>query len=1065
MKFTRYQCWKTERVGRVIAKAALDIDRSTFLATHMPMREIVYEKSPLEIANTSEQNLLAELERMTREDQHVFTVVKGIPGTGKSHLIRWLFERYKQQHPEDRVLLIERANASLRRTIQQIIDSGVFQSPKLNEQLNQLRNATSILSSEGLADTLLNNLQVATSEVTWHEKLHRRISAERINAFLLDQTVREHFKRPDGPIERVVKYLQEGRGLRSDEVPGFKPEELVFDPQQRRKISQEGYRNVQEAADDISRDNSKQREQLARYLNFLLTNYAISRTANLTSSDLREMFNELRRHLQQQGQNLALFIEDITAFTGIDAGLIDVLITQHTGGANRAFCRLTSVIGITDAYFTDNLPDNVRERITHQLTLNAKAGIDESDMLRDESTIVEFVARYLNAIRLDQEGLESWEKSGANESSLPNACMSCQFREPCHNAFGYANISVESSDAQAIVGLYPFNSTALVRMYRNLDNKYSRTPRSLLDNILSYILQSHGEQVASGRFPPPPNKLVPTVATQEFEPTAHARIVDQQGEQDVERLKTLFLYWGDKNVYKRGDHVGGLHPQIFEAFDLTVIEGRTDSSIETSNVDSYGTVETTLIDGSSANTTPEIQTSTSSDSPISTAKTQSDYIDDISNWVSDGYLSSQVANQLLQWLASLFQTGIEWEAYGLSLNNFPSPSRASSYFAIEGQAAKTRGQLIFSRSSSLRYALEAVANLNDRTVEPTTVQYGEHLVAIEAWLQQEEKKIVEYVRLRAPVEVESDLLTRLLVQNAILLACLAGELSEGQRALANLFQQVIAFSALSSDAQEKRWNNLASASDLPQRWQQIIKDLLRDRAAPIMLQTVLEHLNAPQGDSTAVRFLNAAPAIEILHDFEDSDWVLESLDEDIRQEHGHQEWDVAIAVHSKLEKSFQQVVNEAFDELHRYVENLEKLFASTEIKTIFNMIDDLLQHIQPVYNIDANLIYQFKRLDADRLENLLMSANRALGYRTLRHRAKFISKGYREVIIPLRTYADYFDTLVATMQKLQLDLRDSKISHDETEEVNSLIETTHKLYDMTIQDLSKLLREDDKDAD
>lgn len=1062
MKFTRYQCWKTERVGRVIAKAALDIDRSTFLATHMPMREIVYEKSPLEIENTSEQNLLAELERMTQEDQHVFAVVKGIPGTGKSHLIRWLFERYKQQHPEDRVLLIERANASLRKTIQQIIDSGVFQSPKLNEQLNQLRNATSILSSEGLADTLLNNLQVATSEVTWHEKLHRRISAERISTFLLDQTVREHFKRPDGPIERVVKYLQEGRGIRSDEVPGFKPEELVLDPQQRGKISHEGYRNVQEVADDISRDNSKQRDQLTRYLNFLLTNYAISRTANLTSSDLREMFNELRRHLQQQKQNLALFIEDITAFTGIDAGLIDVLITQHTGGANRAFCRLTSVIGITDAYFTDNLPDNVRERITHQLTLNAKAGVDESDMLRDGNTIVEFAARYLNAIRLDEEDLERWEKRGAIETSLPNACISCRFREPCHNAFGYANISIEVGDTQAQVGLYPFNSTALVRMYRNLDSKYSRTPRSLLDNILSYILQSYGEQVVSGRFPPPPNKLVPSVVTQEFEPTAHARIVDQQGEQDAERLKTLFLYWGDKNVYKYGDHVGGLSPQVFEALALPVIDGRTDNMTDGSGLESGMIPGIAVADGPPAHASAEIQTLNAPDNPLPPIKTQSDYIDDISRWASDGYLPSQVANQLVQWLALLFQTGIEWEAYDLSLNHFPSPSRASTYFAIEGQAARIRGQLVFTQSSSLRYALDAVANLNDRNVELTPAQYGEHLVAIETWLQQEEKNIVDYVRLRAPVEVESNLLTRLLVQNAILLACLAGDLSE-RPSIADLFQQIIAFSTINLDLQETKWKKIASDNNLPQKWQQLVKDLLRSNASN-MSQFILEHLNAPQGDSTDVRFLHAAPAIEILHDFEDSDWNLEPLDEHIRQEHGHQEWDVAIAVHRKLHTGFQQVVNEAYDELHRYVAELDKIFGTTDIKIAFNEVDDLLQHIQHVYSIDADLIYQFKHLDADRLDSLLVIARRAMSYLTLRDRATFISKGYLEVVMPLRDHADYFEKFVAAMHKVQSGLRDNQISHSEIEEINSLIGATRKLYELTILDLSKLIGEDNTDA-
>ena len=105
MTFTKFICWKTERIGRVIAKAALDVDRATFLATHMPMRKISYEITPLHIRSTNEDDFLDELNRMDAEDLHVFAVIKGITGTGKSHFIRWLYEMYKQCHPNDNVVI------------------------------------------------------------------------------------------------------------------------------------------------------------------------------------------------------------------------------------------------------------------------------------------------------------------------------------------------------------------------------------------------------------------------------------------------------------------------------------------------------------------------------------------------------------------------------------------------------------------------------------------------------------------------------------------------------------------------------------------------------------------------------------------------------------------------------------------------------------------------------------------------------------------------------------------------------------------------------------------------
>ena len=321
MTFTKFICWKTERIGRVIAKAALDVDRATFLATHMPMRKISYEITPLHIRSTNEDDFLDELNRMDAEDLHVFAVIKGITGTGKSHFIRWLYEMYKQCHPNDNVVLIEKSTTSLKKTIEQIIKSRMFSSASFKDELKQLRGATDALSESGLEDTLLNHLQVGTREMEekWSGKLHHRISSEKIENFLLDINVREHLKRNGGPIKRVVKYMQEGQGIEQNETPQFEPEDFIFDAQQRGHIQHGGYQDAQDVADVLSRSNDRHRVQLTRYLNFVLRNYAISKTTNLTASDLRDMFNELRRELRRVGQNLAIFIEDITAFTGIDA--------------------------------------------------------------------------------------------------------------------------------------------------------------------------------------------------------------------------------------------------------------------------------------------------------------------------------------------------------------------------------------------------------------------------------------------------------------------------------------------------------------------------------------------------------------------------------------------------------------------------------------------------------------------------------------------------------------------------------------------------------------------------
>src|SRR3954465_5502382 len=92
--FKNVVCWSPQRIAEVINKEAVSVDRANFLATHAPLSRIKYERSPSKIADTSEERLLAELRSYSAEGRHAFMVIQGIPGTGKSHLIRWLKERY-----------------------------------------------------------------------------------------------------------------------------------------------------------------------------------------------------------------------------------------------------------------------------------------------------------------------------------------------------------------------------------------------------------------------------------------------------------------------------------------------------------------------------------------------------------------------------------------------------------------------------------------------------------------------------------------------------------------------------------------------------------------------------------------------------------------------------------------------------------------------------------------------------------------------------------------------------------------------------------------------------------
>jgi hypothetical protein len=145
-----------------------------------------------------------------------FAVLKGIPGTGKSHLIRWLKEQYALAHPQDAVLLIARANTSLRATIEQIIAARIFDLDILPDSLKRLQGAMEVLSRDTLAEEILGSLQIATRTLDSQDverqlgERPRRLSPEKIEKFLLDIQVRQKLKEPGGSHRTGHHFLDGG---------------------------------------------------------------------------------------------------------------------------------------------------------------------------------------------------------------------------------------------------------------------------------------------------------------------------------------------------------------------------------------------------------------------------------------------------------------------------------------------------------------------------------------------------------------------------------------------------------------------------------------------------------------------------------------------------------------------------------------------------------------------------------------------------------------------------------------------------------------------------------------
>ena len=121
-----------------------------FLATHTPIEGFeVAGRDAGEFAEANERAVLETLSEPTR--QHAFCVVQGEPGSGKSHLIRWLSVNWPAT--DRKPLLLRRADGSLEGALRQLRDR-LPEFSHLFDNLGQRQRA----SSQGRANIFLSTL-------------------------------------------------------------------------------------------------------------------------------------------------------------------------------------------------------------------------------------------------------------------------------------------------------------------------------------------------------------------------------------------------------------------------------------------------------------------------------------------------------------------------------------------------------------------------------------------------------------------------------------------------------------------------------------------------------------------------------------------------------------------------------------------------------------------------------------------------------------------------------------------------------------------------------------------
>ena len=554
-----------QRINEVTLPDAMDIHEEDFMLTHMPFRELVdYIKSDTRSDVPSDtQDLLYEnapvfsensvLDYLIEEpDLHKMVMILGPSGSGKSHLVRWLYYQYvrKINHEEgkDIPLLIPREHNSLGAALSDILQRDILPSEVKDLYLKKLKGSSSSISEVERKEILFNHLKTI---VKFDESDDYIDEEERdyLFQYLDDRVVAEKiFLAANGPIAKIFSFMEKGEQTYIEEMP-FTENNICFPLKQ---VNAE-LNSAKHQADPDVRNFVKElcsdqiiKENVCGYLNSIVSE-VIDRASSFKGEDLIKVFEELRSELKKRNQTISIFIEDINSITGIDRAILEVMRTNHS--EKPGLCRIMSIVGSTNSYY-DKIPTNIQGRFTRTIY------ILERSLLRDADWKIEFAARYINAMNVTRAESKAWLDKEAPYPVYKG-----------YPDFSYADIGSEK------LTMFPFNRNAVLNLYDCLSPS-SKTPREFLRCVIKNVelkwVQS-GKELISKEI----NFMAAGMGLLRWnDDSASDRANAATEYQRVER-GILIKVWGN-GIYKDADgKFGGVDDEVYELFGVKKPQGTT----------------------------------------------------------------------------------------------------------------------------------------------------------------------------------------------------------------------------------------------------------------------------------------------------------------------------------------------------------------------------------------------------------------------------------------------------------------------------------------------------------
>ena len=562
------------RIGEVIRIDTVTSTQADFLATHVPVQNIhIRKKWDSKTDKIMSEEKVFNKYVLNTENEHQFIIVIGSSGAGKSHLIRWFAARLEQAAPENEVVLfVRRSDNSLKGTIKQLLELPEVANIPNKAVYDRLVRATSTIDNKKLKDMIYQNFIVEIKNDE-NDEIISNNEKKRLVELLQYEQFQLNLMKEEGAIDRIYQKVAENEtGDSRDVMALFETSDFEVDVNFCDDMFTNGAaKNAMKMANAILADDEMS-ERLADYMNTLV-NKVIQTCAGLEPGDFEQVFVEIRKEIKRQGKNLTLLIEDVTAFTGVNVALLNVLTTEHTGMyESQELCRISSIVGTTEKYFNVNFMDNHKDRVTQFFVI-------PNDVFgEDQNSLYEFVGRYLNAMSLRGDILDDWVKNGASMKEYP----------------------IHKGEEKSLWDTVE-TKKAITNLYMCILQPDYRTPRYLLRDVIERAMRNYLFKKESF-----PEFAIERINDIPFESLYVSTYIHQQVEESrADRVERFIRVWGNASDLEYEEsgikYLGGMPIGFFDDLGIPTFTGRKGDKPVKASVDPVKQ----LSDGSDITQPPE----------------------------------------------------------------------------------------------------------------------------------------------------------------------------------------------------------------------------------------------------------------------------------------------------------------------------------------------------------------------------------------------------------------------------------------------------------------------------